>query len=239
MKYYAIRVSLNKKIGGIYPQVVHANHNCNVWDETKFIDRIGFNKINFEPIISNAILEKKAKLTDLISAESIGFTSKLLLSDKLKAILTEYTDNKCQFFKAPIIFNHDLINDYWLLNPYYFSMSYVNFKKSSIIVKIRKKEGGTISKSIIVNNLDEFMNVINQHKEKMEIVTIDRVYIEENINDDFFTLLNTFGSMYVVSEKLKNKIEISECTGIEFMPIEMKLTEWLQGEEREKIYGKI
>jgi hypothetical protein len=39
-------------------------------------------------------------------------------------------------------------------------------------------------------------------------------------------------------KKLKKVIEDSECIGIEFMPIEMKMTEWLQGGEREKIYGK-
>lgn len=44
--------------------------------------------------------------------------------------------------------------------------------------------------------------------------------------------------VYIVSEKLKKEIEDTGCKGIEFMPIEMKMTDWLQGGEREKIYGK-
>ena len=45
------------------------------------------------------------------------------------------------------------------------------------------------------------------------------------------------GVKYVVSEKLKKEIEDASCTGIEFMPVELTLNEWLHG-ERQKIYGK-
>ena len=52
-------------------------------------------------------------------------------------------------------------------------------------------------------------------------------------------LQNVQGSVkYVVSEKLKKEIEEANCTGIEFQPVELSITEWLHGGEREKIYGK-
>ena len=85
--YYIINSSLNRKVIGIYPQAQKAHHNCHIWDEPRFIAHQYFDKIDFEPIVSNAILEKRAKLTDLISCPSIGFSSKLLISDKLKSIL--------------------------------------------------------------------------------------------------------------------------------------------------------
>jgi hypothetical protein len=56
----------------------------------------------------------------------------------------------------------------------------------------------------------------------------------------FFALLNVEGGVkYIVSEKGRREIEENNCTGIEFQPIELSLTEWLQGGEREKMYGKV
>lgn len=225
MKYYSIRESLDKKIIGTYPQVVHANHNCHVWDEPKFIGQVQFKKIDYEPITSNAILEKKARPTDLISSRSIGFTLKLLLSGKLKRIIEKYSKNKCQFFQAPVIFKDYLINDYWLLSPYNFNMEFIDYHKSAISVRVRRIEGGTESKPLKADDYKEFMSIINNHKEKKEIVSIDNIILKDNVNEDFFLLNHRLS--YIVSEKLKKEIENAQCTGIEFMPIEMKLTEWL------------
>ncbi|MEH6658595.1 imm11 family protein [Leeuwenhoekiella marinoflava] len=237
MKYYSIRESLDKKNVGTYPQVIHARHNCHVWDEPKFIDKFYFTKIDFEPITSNAILEKKAKLTDLISSNGIGFTLKLLISGKLKKILERYSGKKYQFFQAPVIFKNELINDYWLVNSYNFNLEFIDYDKSSINVSIRKKEGGTEPKSVIASNLDKFMKIVNYHKERNEIVTITKVVLKKHIKCDFFALRYVGGGLFTVSEKLKKEIEGAGCTGIEFMPIELTLNEWLHS-EREKVYEK-
>lgn len=74
----------------------------------------------------------------------------------------------------------------------------------------------------------------------METVTINNIYLNENVNEDFF-MLNYVesGVKYIASEKLKKEIEEAGCTGIEFQPIELSINEWLMsGGEREKIYGK-
>ena len=53
---------------GHYNQVINAIHHCDIWENPKFIDRIDFVKIDFEPIVSNAILEKnKQWLSENIS----------------------------------------------------------------------------------------------------------------------------------------------------------------------------
>jgi hypothetical protein len=67
--------------------VESVHNNCHVWDEPKFVEHINFEKVDFEPIYSNAILHKKSKQTDFIQCVSMGFSSKLLISGKLKAIL--------------------------------------------------------------------------------------------------------------------------------------------------------
>ena len=71
----------------------------------------------------------------------------------------------------------------------------------------------------------------------MEVVTINSIFLNERVNEDFFLLKN--GVKYIVSEKLKQEIEDAGCTGIEFQPVEMSYNEWIApGGEREKVYGK-
>ena len=68
---------------------------------------------------------------------------------------------------------------------------------------------------------------------------ITRIVLNNTIDHDFFVLRHVEGGVqYIVSEKLKNEIEDAGRTGIEFQPVELSYTEWLQGREREKIYGK-
>ena len=99
MKYYIIRQSLNLKIVGSFPQAIEAKHNCDVWNEPKFIEHQELIKLDFVPIISNAILKTKSKLTDLVSASGMGFTRKLLVSNKLKSVIESCANFDLQFFK--------------------------------------------------------------------------------------------------------------------------------------------
>lgn len=97
MNFFCIRESLDKRQVGIYPQVEEALYSCDVWNEPKFVDGIEFKKVDFEPIVAKAILRKKAKPSDLISAGIIGFHLKLLMSDKLKIILEKSKKTGLQF----------------------------------------------------------------------------------------------------------------------------------------------
>lgn len=240
MKFYSINCSLNKEIVGHYNQVIYAIHHCDIWEDSKFIDNIDFKKVDFEPITSNAILEKQAKLTDLISASCVGFSLKLLVSDKLKSIIEKYCENKCQFFKSPIIQNKEMISEYWVTNPYNFSMEFIDFKMSTITVRVRKKEGGTEKVILEIIALNDFLKSVKFHWNKDEIVTIDNIQLKEDIIDDFFILQHVEGGLkYIVSENLKREIEEAVCTGIEFQPVELSINEWLQGGKREKVYGKV
>nr|WP_314839376.1 DUF1629 domain-containing protein [uncultured Flavobacterium sp.] len=237
MNYYIIQESGNLKIIGKYPQVQTIHNNCHVWDEPKFVEHIHHEKVDFEPITSNAILHKKSKQTDLINVNgAMGFSGKLLISGKLKTILENNRKSGMQFFKAPIIQNDILINDYWLLNMYEFSNEFVDFNKSTIYY--RKYNPNEIEDFNIIHkkSLEDFNGQIkiNTMFDEFYLYSIS---IKPNIIDDFFQL--NFTQKYVVSEKLKKEIEDADCTGIEFQPIELSFNEWtMPGGEREKLYGK-
>ena len=241
MGFYIISISGNNKIVGNYNQAINAIHHCDLLDNPKFIDRINFEKINFEPITSNAIIEKKAKLTDLINASCIGFSQRLLISYKLMNIIDKYSNEKCQFFKSPVIYKNEKVEEYWVTHPYIFNFEYVDFNKSIVNVRRRKPEGGTEKILLKINSLEEFNMLLNFHREKEEIVLMSNIYLKDNIDDDFFVLGQIEGGLkYIVSEKLKKEMENAGCTGIEFQPIELSYNEWTSpGGEREKIYGKV
>lgn len=239
MQFYSIKESLDIKIIGKYTQSEKAKYNCDVWNEPKFIEHIHQQKIDFEPIVANAILSPKAKLTDLISVVGMGFTRKLLLSDKLKEIL-EKSGPDIQFFRDPLIYKGNIYKDYWILNAFNIGMEFLDYCESEVYMtenvfnKVKKLE---------LSSYDDFL----KHKMLIETegypkgIYIERIKILPNVESNFFTLINVEGGVkYVVSDKLKSEIESAGCTGIEFQPIELTLNEWLApGGPREEIYGKI
>lgn len=241
MNYYIIQESGNLKIIGKYPQTKGIQYNCDVWNEPKFIGQIHFEKVDFDPIIANAILHPKSKQTDLIDANSaMGFSNKLLISGKLKTILEKNRKNGMQFFKSPIIQNNLLVEDYWILNMYEFNNDYVDFLNSKILLEEITSEN--------INSLYLSINSLKDYELKIEEVRgkkgcnlrVEKLVLsKDKIINDFFMIRYSFSGIYFVSEKLKQQIEDAGCTGIEFQPIELSLNEWLQGGEREKTYGKI
>lgn len=236
MKYYSIQHSLDKKIMGNDPQVKEVIYHCSVNNEPRFIGKFHFEEIKVEPIIANPVLYSKSKLTDLIYLWNIGFNYVKLISGKLKSILEKQRTSGLQFIQCSVFKDGVEYSDYWLLNMFESNNEFIDFEKSKIIVGVKKDEGGTYQKTEIVSSVSEFDSLVEFHKQKMEIVKAENIYLKDDITKDFFMLKNSI--KYMVSEKLKQEIEDAGCTGIEFQPSELAITEWLQGGEREKIYGK-
>ncbi|OBX19680.1 hypothetical protein LX77_03724 [Gelidibacter algens] len=238
MKYYVIRNSLNRKIIGHYPQTKEIKYNCNVWDEPKFIEHVHFEKIDFEPITANPILYNSSKVTDLIDVVGMGFTKKLLLSSKLKNILEKHRSSGMQFFPSSVIRNNRCFDNYWVLNMFEIDMNLIDFKNSSIYETMNVFNKLKLIKINSISEFEEHLKIIEE-KGYPHGLLIEKFNLIKNNQIDFFSILYVEGGVkYIVSEYLKKEIEDANCTGIEFMPAEIKLTEWLQGGEREKTYGK-
>jgi hypothetical protein len=241
MNYYIIQESNNKKIIGHYPQTKSINYNCDIWDDPKFVEHVHFERVDFEPITANAILHPKSKQTDLIDANSaMGFSKKLLTSGKLKAILEKNRKDGMQFFKAPIIQNNTVVEDYWILNFYEFNNDYIDFLNSKILLEEITSESIN-SVYLSINSLKDYELKIEELRDKKGFnLKIEKLLLsKDKINNDFFMIKYSFSGIYFVSEKLKKEIEDVGCTGIEFQPIELSLTEWLHGGQRERVYGKV
>lgn len=231
--YYSIQHSMNTKVVGKFFQ--SENVIWNYQDNPLYLNNVYFEKIDFEPIIPTPILHKKAKVTDLISNVNAGTRFHLIMSEKLKNIILKYRTDGLQFFKTSIVKDNTEYDNYFSMNMYESNMDFIDFEKSTVY--FRKYNSDKIEAPCVINipSLYEFNKRV-ETRHYLDELNMHNIFIKDNITSDFFQIKH--GIKDIVSEKLKREIEDAGCTGIEFMPVEMSLSEWLQGGEREKIYGK-
>lgn len=223
--YYRMTHSIDEKIVGKFPQSITAAYDeIEDVNDSKFIDRIFFKKVDYDPITVKAILEKKAIPTDLISVACKGFSLKLLMSSKLRKILENNRKTGIQFFNSNIIHNNKEIDGYSIMNAYEASSNFIDYQNSEIYLtefgfkKIEKR---------FFSTEEDFFNSYNIIKNKnnnlgLKIIKLHLID-DEKINEDFFILTHVEGGVgYFVSERLKSEIESANCTGIDFMPVDSK-----------------
>ncbi|NJM79937.1 MAG: hypothetical protein HC854_10525 [Flavobacterium sp.] len=198
-----------------------------------------FKKIDFKPILSNIILHTNAKQTDFIDTYgNVGFSSGYLISNSFKMLLDKFNCYGFQFFKTYIIQNNLLNENYWQTNIYDFPFEQIDFKNSKFILNDRDNNRKIISEIITFKNIDDF-NVITSKITYPKTISFNNVVFNKAIDLDFFSLKYSEGYKGIVSERLKNIIEMEKLTGIEFRPFELSLQEWYHNGEREKIYGNV
>lgn len=242
MKYYSLRFTLDLKIKGNQDYIKKYHFkipgNLPYWEEPGFIANARFKKIDFEPYIFDIELYSQSRLLDLIF--SSGPASLMpIISGKLKNIITNYREDGMQYFKMGVI-KQGTEFDYWILNMFVINQEYIDFTKSMVTVQIKKPGGETQRIVVEIGSLVEFEELKAYHRKKMELVTISKLVLIEETKQDFFAIRGVEGGVkYIVSETLKQEIEDSGCTGIEFQPTELSFTEWAApGGERERVYGK-
>lgn len=218
MNYYRIEESTDLKIIGTYPQAQKANHlvpvdnPLHLWKARK----IGI-KWDDNISIPEPILMKKARLTDLVSSVVTG--GNLIISNKLKEIITQANNNCIQFMQVAVIYNEKKIS-YWILNPISFGFENIDFANTEIWLETY---GNTKISQIPINDMEQFDEAKVKYK-LPERISIARIELKKEVKNDLFVLRHTVsGSGYFVSEKLKNEIEEAGCTGIRFMGINERL----------------
>ncbi|MBS7787088.1 hypothetical protein KIH23_07240 [Flavobacterium sp. CYK-55] len=239
MNYYIIQWSLNTQVMGHLPQVSEVILNGQMIDDPNFIDRFHFQKIETTPITSYPVLEPKSNLTDLIQVGSMGFTNKILISNHLKSILEKNSAEGLQFIRTSVYWRGIEKSDFWLVHPYVFQLNMIDFSRSEVYLTemvLKKIE------QLKIASLDEFLKAKQEIEERgfPYGIKIDKLALNTKTNLGFFALGHIEGGVkFLVSAEVKQAIEISGCTGIEFRPAELSYNEWLKpGGEREKQYGK-
>lgn len=236
MNFYCLRASSNLKIVGTYPPIISADYPCDVWNEKRFTQQINFEKFDFDPIIATPVLRKGAKKIDFINASIVGFQFKPIISEKLFKILSQLEDINFKFFACGLS-HKEVIYDYYVMIPTGANMEYVDFPKSTVIEKKISSSGEAAVKNLSFNSFDDFLAV-----KKLDVkneISISKLTIKPEVNADLFVIRHVKGgAQFIISERLKEKIENNAITGIEFQPLSCPFDEWLNSNERAKTYGK-
>ncbi|WP_298148333.1 hypothetical protein [Flavobacterium sp.] len=236
MKFFCLRNSTEKKIVGQFPPVITALYNCDVWNEKRFTQQINFEKFDFDPIIATPVLRKGAKKIDFINASIVGFQFKPIISEKLFKIFAQLEGINFKFFACGLS-HKEVIYDYYVMIPTSANMEYVDFPKSIVIEKKISSSGEAAVKNLSFNSFEDFLAA--KKSDVKNDILISNLTIKPEVDTDLFVIRYAQGgAKFIASERLKEEIEKNSITGIEFQPLTYSFSEWLNSEERLKIYGK-
>lgn len=219
--YYRIAESLDKKIiGTIWPQTKDTIYPINI-NDPRFIKFYFLRPLDEKTVAAIPVIKSSAKLTDLLSALNNGTSFRLTISDKLKQILEPYVDGSLEFF--PITIQHKGLNKqgYWLTNILSVdNEECLDYSLSEITEERRSPEYN--KRLVYLESHIDFVEAVTKHVAGENFITITKPVIKKGIAKDIIVLryVSGGGLLFYVSEKLKEMIQASGCTGIVFHPIE-------------------
>lgn len=212
--YFKLFESTSLEEIGSFPQVEEAIYNCDPLTDPEFIDNIGNKQIAFIPKMPLGILSSRAKLTDLLSSPAMGFTRKLIISEKIKGILERNNIPDIQLFECRINVGNELV-PYWILNPTRFRTDILDFERSEI--HLMKGSFTTLEKLNISSN--EELQKYQAEVQKLGAthrIRISNIFLKET-PCSFFALDKVLGGInYFVSEELKEEFQFNGITGIAY-----------------------
>lgn len=210
--FYRISHSLDPKvIGSANCQTVHARIDGHV-DHPSYLSHYFLKKAEKDDIVvcPKPILEKKAKLTDIITYPGLAWD--LLISDPLKKLLYAAGHRGVQFFPTSVIVDKKEIEGFWIMNPYEFDYDCIDLNRSIFTFTNEEKD----KKKISINNTQELIDLIDTLRYPKSIM-IEPLFLKENCTKDLLVIRGVYGGIsFYVSEKLKREIENTGCTGIVF-----------------------
>lgn len=204
MEYFKITNKTNKEVGNIFPQI---DFNC--LDE---VAKFSYNKFpSIEPNLS-ATLEKRAKLTDVLSQASI-LGHGVLINEEVKKICESYNLMKNLVYDCPVKNKRGKIFEYYWLS---FSepelIEFIDFTNSEFVIT----KGGFPKEKVYFSSYKDYL------KKRQELPSVVWSFSAISIKllkgmpkYDFFV----FPALYVkplISEDLKSELVKKKITGLEF-----------------------
>jgi hypothetical protein len=228
MKYYSLHESIDPKIiGPTWPQCESFFSPEGYLGDpySSFTDY--FDKLDHNLKVGGAILNSRARVTDLIS--NAGFIDGKIISSKLKKILEASNCKGIAFFPITLLINRQGDSNYWVIKSFFENYNFLDIKKCEFIIK--KVIDGSIEKQTHYNTVNEFLEAfmeVRKNNVRLKDYSQTRNFICTKIvfnsnNDlDFFSFCPgkpSSLSLYI-SERFKEKIESENCTGCRFVELD-------------------
>ena len=213
MNYFRIHESCEPDIVGTYPQIQSAVVPTTI-DDNNYIGQFNFTELSPGIQVPKGLLDRKAKVTDLVSTSFPGLTDKRFISDKFYNVLSQSKYTGLQFIETLLMVNKTTNYRYWIINPFQSMYNNLDLEKSSFF----HHEGSfsPAKKQLYFENAASIAKVQNSMPVG-HFLKIENVVFKDQLHDDFFCLKIVEGGIgFYVSEPLKAGIIENNCTGVVF-----------------------
>lgn len=213
MQWYSISLSKDEKIIGTFPQTDGMGPAYNLKGPNSVWNLPNLRKPDFEPDFDCFRLDKKSKLTDVISTAIINACG-FIISDKLKNIFDEFKLPPHIYYAIKILHKNEIISNYYWLHFTDDNTKDIDFSNSEFI----RRDPLFVNdfEKLGISNIEDLYN----ERKKSNLKHIFPAKLKIAINPDFL-LFGKFWNKYYISDTLRNKIK--NCDGFEFTMIDFKL----------------
>jgi hypothetical protein len=210
MKYYILNYSTDKSEIGYYPQTGGYYPEYDIHGNKSMINLKSDCFPDFIPDL-RFILDKRAKITDIIKPSNINKAKGLLMNQRTKDLLSLGSFQQSAFYNAIVENQNAKISYYWL---HILSQSFDNIDFNKSIFFTTKL---AFKKDINIDIYDE-VDLKNKIKSLNQLILVEKLVLKKeflNSNNDIFYFPLIQGNFdFFISDKLAEIITNNRITGI-------------------------
>jgi hypothetical protein len=213
MKYYLLEEAMRtEETGDQHPQILKMSKKQDFDDDNGVyvFARISLPQTN--PDLRFLLLDKAAKITDVISTVMLSMTG-LLISEKVKNLLNKYKLPEHRYYEAYVL---DQVNNveykyYWLQMVVNYDLRYLDISKSSFVIATT-----SIIKTppipIEIASYEDYREKQSKMSSK-QIIKVSRATLNSGCNEDIFKIPGLTNS-WIISDVLKESLIKNKITGV-------------------------
>jgi hypothetical protein len=209
--YYHMKINPNEKTG---LPAVGTEYNVDYYDDNEIY---AFQRSDFPEIIQikNLVLDQTCEIRDILGTAMLDLNG-VLLNEKSKNIFQDFVLPVHRFYPAFLKYKKEIYN-YFLLQTGRERdiIDYLNYKKSLFYLK---KDIIDIEKEPIEINSIKDIKDFKKNLGVGQTIKIKTAFLKKeflNLNIDLFKI-GRLSIDWIVSERLKEALELAEITGVEF-----------------------
>ena len=210
MLFYRLKYKNQKEEVGNFPQISTQDVSFNR-DSHRTLSKIKYSPIE-TPNLNPFLLRRGSRLTDLISTGFLNKNFCILISNEMLDVLQNYLIVEFQIIPVELIDNDGGMYEYVILKLNSHVADHINFNVSNFYLHKSKSVVFEISKGN-----SELIQHLNREvpSSKFNGLRFNEIVFNEGFSLDLFSIFNVSQGI-IVSERLKNSLEESRFTGIEF-----------------------
>ncbi len=217
MKYFILSNATDKKeIGKIYPQCkgVPKGYSFDWYDDSNSMTKLTNEEFPKEKPALVFELDKKAKLTDVISPSNISARG-FLMNEKVKDLLVDFNIINHKIYSATLFANRQMYDYFWF-HPVKNNFDGIDFKKSEFIEADIFKDK---IKDINVNSIKDYNKYWEEARKDINFIIPEKLVLTQEykqLDIFFFPLIHQY---LIVSENFIKILQEQKIIGFEYKEV--------------------